>query len=599
MMENQNNSTGEQPLGLQRQCFLYLVTHLEQFSPDSLALLPQKIRKELLLTLPAADIFQLETTDVVSGIKMNAIWKTLCRKLALFPLHGAVTRPVHTPVLPSEERFLSRMWCALEKPYCSMWREYLTIVICSLLLSILLEGRSVLASGDEFFVVHRRLHGYLFSDGNRASCPVLLYGRNVRLHRFERLMTLSQSSGVDIMYFLVEKCRLCPRALYLSWNNWNLKSFSIPPSSATFTKLLSTVSQLQVNVTGPCRSNDRTYCVTPAPILLENIWHSTEVCLNSLRIHVDESEAFLTADSDFRHQTVSHSPTGQLLEDVLKEIIAPLVSLPNSARFQELNELCFSTTIANAYALKLIIGVMLNHQHFRSLNLLKRRWFMLKDIVIHANINLLNMTGADLSQPSLEMLIQAFLSPPVRPEDCIHQPQLEKYFAIEAQNLHSSRNPHEYASSDDQFVFLANTVPSIDPNCKRVCISVKTLSKYTTSEASLLESLELPQNLMTATAFNPNELNIFDCNQLFQTVFSLPQLPRLTVSMSMCCRYEHLMALHTAWEEGSGRKRLQKLTLNVGLPEDVTSHLESLDHVLKPVASEVQLISQTNAKGRP
>ena len=599
-MENEKNSTGEQPLGLQQLCFLYLITHLEQFSPDTLALLPQKIRKKLLLALPAADIFQLETTGVVSGIRMNSIWKTLCRKLDLFPTRiqpGDVESGRRPPVLPSEERFQSRMWCALEKPYCSLWREYLTIIVYSLLLSILLEDQP----GGDLIVHHHRLHDYLFGDGSYSILGDFClnqHGREIRPRRFiEKLMRFSRSSGIEMLYFLVEKCQVFPRALYLSWKNWNLKSFTIPPSSASFSKLLSRVSLLQLNVSGPHRSDGQVYCMTPAPSLLENIWHSTEVRLISLRIHVDESEARTpAAGSDSRlHQTViqSHSPTGQLLEDVVKEITAPLVSLSNVARFQELNELCISTTVANAYAIKLIIGVMVSHQHFRSLSMLKRRWFIWKTIVIHARIDLINVTGTDLLQSSLETLIQAFLAPPVRPADCIHQPQLENNFAIEAQNIHSSGSPYEYASSDDQFVFLANAVPSGEPSCRRICISAKTLSDYTAEEGSLLESLELPRERMTSAVFNPKELNIFDFSQLFGMVFSLPQLPRLTFSMSVCCKREHLTALQSEWEEGSGGKKLQRLVLNISLPEDTPLHVEQLDHMLNPVASEVQLSLQS------
>lgn len=592
-MENETSSGGEQPLGLQQLCFLYLITHLEQFSPGSLALLPQKIRKKLLLTLPAADIFQLENTDVVCGIRMNSIWKTLCRKLGLFlmQMQGDVELGRQPPVLPSEERLQNRMWCALEKPYCSLWREYLTIVVCSLLLSVLLEDQSF----GGLTVHHRRLHDYLFGDGSQTILQDVClnqHGRKIRPRRFEQLLRFSQSGGVEILYFLVEKCQVYPRALYLSWHNWNLKSFTIPPSSATFSKLLSRVSLLQLNVSGPRCCDGQACRITPAPSLLEYIWHSTEVCLRSLRIHVDETEAHTPAMSDFRlRQTAikSRSPTGQLLEDVVKETTAPLVSLSSVARFKELNELCISTTFANAYAIKLIIGVMVSHQHFRLLRMLKRRWFMWKTVVIHASIDLINITGADLLQPSLETLIQAFLAPPVSPEDCIHQPQLETKFAIEAQNVHSSGNPHEFSSSDDQFVFLANTVPSGDPSCKMICVSVKTLRDYTAEEGSLLESLELPRGRMTATTFNPKELNIFDFSQLFKTVFSLPQLPRLTFSMSTCCEYEHLTALQSAWEEDSGGKRLQKLILDISLPEDTPLPLEQLDHVLNPVASEVQL----------
>ena len=66
----------QEPLSLQQTSILYVISNLEEFPPDMLALLPLRFRRDLLLMLPPADIFQLEQTSVVNGIDMeNEIWK--------------------------------------------------------------------------------------------------------------------------------------------------------------------------------------------------------------------------------------------------------------------------------------------------------------------------------------------------------------------------------------------------------------------------------------------------------------------------------------------------------------------------------------------
>ena len=68
--------TLQQPLSLQQASILCVISNLESFLPDILALLPLKFRRDLLLLLPPADIFQLEHTSVANGIDMeNEIWK--------------------------------------------------------------------------------------------------------------------------------------------------------------------------------------------------------------------------------------------------------------------------------------------------------------------------------------------------------------------------------------------------------------------------------------------------------------------------------------------------------------------------------------------
>ena len=82
-----NHSRKHQPLSphkllsLEQTSINCIVTNLEQYPPHMLALLPLHFRRELLLLLPPADIFQLEQTKVVAGIDMeNEIWKVVSER---------------------------------------------------------------------------------------------------------------------------------------------------------------------------------------------------------------------------------------------------------------------------------------------------------------------------------------------------------------------------------------------------------------------------------------------------------------------------------------------------------------------------------------
>ena len=73
--------TLQQPLSLQQASILYVISNLESFPLNMLALLPLKFRRDLLLMLPPADVLRLERTSVVNGIDMeNEIWKVVCNR---------------------------------------------------------------------------------------------------------------------------------------------------------------------------------------------------------------------------------------------------------------------------------------------------------------------------------------------------------------------------------------------------------------------------------------------------------------------------------------------------------------------------------------
>ena len=64
----------DEPLPLREQCFLHLVSHVMEYSPQELALLPVHYRRALLRVIAPVHLYHLEQTAVVNGINTDAIW---------------------------------------------------------------------------------------------------------------------------------------------------------------------------------------------------------------------------------------------------------------------------------------------------------------------------------------------------------------------------------------------------------------------------------------------------------------------------------------------------------------------------------------------
>ena len=69
----------DKTLPLREQCFLHVVCHVMEYSPQELALLPVPHRRALLRTIAPVHLYCLEQTSVASGINTDAIWKDFPR----------------------------------------------------------------------------------------------------------------------------------------------------------------------------------------------------------------------------------------------------------------------------------------------------------------------------------------------------------------------------------------------------------------------------------------------------------------------------------------------------------------------------------------
>lgn len=99
-------------MSLQEQCFLYLLLKLEVFPWFYLAQLPMKMRSQLLMTLPLADIFRLQGTTVVDGITMDNLWRELCN--SRLPMHCLeFAKCLNATVQPKELLSIAAVYASL------------------------------------------------------------------------------------------------------------------------------------------------------------------------------------------------------------------------------------------------------------------------------------------------------------------------------------------------------------------------------------------------------------------------------------------------------------------------------------------------------
>ena len=76
------------------QVLLHIVGHLEEFSPEALALLPMSLRRWLFLNLPVADVCLLEGTSMSNGLDMEQIWEELYKSRLLVVQQDTVGRMI-------------------------------------------------------------------------------------------------------------------------------------------------------------------------------------------------------------------------------------------------------------------------------------------------------------------------------------------------------------------------------------------------------------------------------------------------------------------------------------------------------------------------
>ena len=66
------------PLNLQEQCLIYIISHLEHIPPAQLALLPPHFTKTLVSRLPLLDLLRLDNSAFATTIDFQEFWSSVC-----------------------------------------------------------------------------------------------------------------------------------------------------------------------------------------------------------------------------------------------------------------------------------------------------------------------------------------------------------------------------------------------------------------------------------------------------------------------------------------------------------------------------------------
>ena len=84
---------------LQQQCILYVISHVHEFPPHELALLPRYIRCHILRRVSALHLFYLEQTIVAEGIDTLQIWREMPNPLP----NVVITSPFFSTITNSQK----------------------------------------------------------------------------------------------------------------------------------------------------------------------------------------------------------------------------------------------------------------------------------------------------------------------------------------------------------------------------------------------------------------------------------------------------------------------------------------------------------------
>ena len=233
-----SNQTPDNPLSLQDQCFVQLISNLESFNCESLALLPLRLRRKLLVNLPAVDICKLESTPVTMGLNMSSnVWEPVCTQRC----SASLIQTVKKIQSPSSSRSCD-------------WKE---IFFLSCTTSILNNSTDLKTSASES---RRYAEKCLFSIPNclgvKKWCgfkhPFIQAGKDGScIPRRYYWITTENCCRADIqlMQILMDECAFFPHCLYVDCDLfcnaelWHRRSSAIMP---LLQKFLSCVEAIEI-----------------------------------------------------------------------------------------------------------------------------------------------------------------------------------------------------------------------------------------------------------------------------------------------------------------------------------------------------------------
>ncbi len=301
-MSSQRSSV--KPLSLQHLTFVHLATHLDHYPPDTIALLPCRLRRELLTLLPPVDLLQLEQTSVCEGVNTNEVWKHICQRQDFSSLRPAA----FGGVLPT--RYISTLTSnarasAVNKDTSLSvgWRTFFVTVACNLLLCAqqipLVQFFEHSHDGQlkKQHSIYFLLLQYLFCNQfrfskryvkERGSLYMFVYGQKVQPPRFAQYTSVNEVciTPTELVMFLTDTCCVYPTSLIVDCDLCNVVQFCEAPNGEKILQLfLSRVQHLCF--TSQIMSSTSSLTVTH---LLSSIFSSPSPQLVSLSVCLEDEQ---------------------------------------------------------------------------------------------------------------------------------------------------------------------------------------------------------------------------------------------------------------------------------------------------------------------
>lgn len=212
-------------------CFFKLVNELEHFPPDAIfAQLPLMMRRMLLLKLPAVDVMKLESTSVVRGINMNAVWEKLSNQ--------RLRHPLMLSDYPFDDSCLH---------YKGSWKEHYLAIVTSILLNLYRTKHELYShSANGMFNL---LFCYCNFHIPPQPIPCLPHPEYLILlpDRYVELQDTLETP-TNFALFLMEECRYWPQLVYISCSLFFYSSFwnerDVLKVSSTLREFLSDTRQI-------------------------------------------------------------------------------------------------------------------------------------------------------------------------------------------------------------------------------------------------------------------------------------------------------------------------------------------------------------------
>ena len=249
-VSNTQQPTLQQSLSLQQASILCVISNLENFPPDILALLPLKFRRDLLLLLPPADIFQLEHTSVANGIDMeNEIWKEVYERYdyeVARTAHIDPDEPRYSHVMQLPKAVESRKQIVSTSAPLTWKASFLSCIFTFLLhmkpfkVNTGYENlRQIYSSsaGERNYIVFLQLlfciQFFTLKQISSQGLPLHEFGTILQLSRYHQFFTSIEPLQIPHwIHFLLVKCHLEAPCLitvdeqYFSWDETNMANES-------------------------------------------------------------------------------------------------------------------------------------------------------------------------------------------------------------------------------------------------------------------------------------------------------------------------------------------------------------------------------------